>query len=301
MCEFREVLSCPSGQVAAVLFAECKPHNARTFHSEGTVLNWCRPMGFSHSCQQRSQRTTYSVLNTAPGLLPRGARLPRNATCQRQTRAAGHQQPLPCSACRAAPPAQAAGSVQAVRTGSRRLNRASSRVSPKPPPCHPCIKQGPTRTCACVSRSSRASRPAASTGAWWTRWCAPPTRTSTAPAAATAPSGWYCFWLVGKPSVTRKSYSGGPVHREPPCATQGAGDRPGGRSPPGKPLAKSALGGLGSWHSALRCCCLCTLTRARSRCCARLRLHGPLPAKQMEDGDRKNPRPLLQQSLQWHG
>ena len=48
------------------------------------------------------------------------------------------------------------------------------------------------------------------------------------------------FWLVKEEKVTRTSYSGRRIHHEPPCVKQGAGDCPGGSSPPTNPLAKFA-------------------------------------------------------------
>ena len=40
--------------------------------------------------------------------------------------------------------------------------------------------------------------------------------------------------------MARNSYGGQQIYREPPCVTQGAGDCPGGISPPETPLAKFA-------------------------------------------------------------
>ena len=50
----------------------------------------------------------------------------------------------------------------------------------------------------------------------------------------------FIFWWVKEEKVTRNSHSGRRIHHEPPCVTQGAGDRPGGISPPKNPLAKFA-------------------------------------------------------------
>ena len=47
------------------------------------------------------------------------------------------------------------------------------------------------------------------------------------------------FWLVEEEKVTRNSYSGRRIHREPPCVTPGAGTRPEGIAPSETlPLAK---------------------------------------------------------------
>ena len=89
------------------------------------------------------------------------------------------------------------------------------------------------------------------------------------------------LFLVKVEKVIQISYSGRRIHREPPCVTLGAGNRPGGIPPPqtSSPSLPNKncriLGGVGSWslgcripHDALgsprsiELSCMCSRTRA---------------------------------------
>ena len=70
--------------------------------------------------------------------------------------------------------------------------------------------------------------------------CSAAFRSRRSPITAVRLVNVFLLMLVSEEKVTRNSCDGRRIRHEPPCVTQGAGNCPGGISPPKNPLAKFA-------------------------------------------------------------